>query len=277
MAGGCGGQEKREIPGTRVRSRGPSVVGVLTGLVLLVVGAWAIGLPIYEAAGAYMTQRRADHVARLPVIVSAAQVDEARDGGEVLIEGRISSSNTFTELRTWKRQDNQYVVYDGKFAAYWRRHVRPAEDGVTYGSHVTRSVPSGLRVQLAPGAEVTIENADFKTGWEHGYVASVYGRDLPPLVDLVNGFEIGQQVTVQGRVHRRGGRRTIDAEYLSDTTAADYLRSLNQMASEAHVEARGLSGVLWALAVVVGAPSLIGGIFLLRRSWKNRRVRQHVG
>lgn len=250
--------------------RGASVIGLLMGLVLLVVGAWAIGLPISEAVNVRMRQRQADDFARLPVIASVAQFDDASDGDRVLLEGRISPSNTFTALRTWTRQDGRYVMYDGKFAAYWTQHVRPDEGGVIYDSHVIRSVTAGLRVQVAPGTEVTIENADFKTAWERGYSGGIYGRDLPPVGDWAFGLELGELVTVQGRLHHRSGRRTIEAEELFATSAADHLRSLNQAASEARVEARGFSGVFWALAFVVGGPSLIGGIYVLRRSGKNR-------
>lgn len=255
---------------SRMRAwRRGAAIGLLLGLMLLIVGVWAIGLPIFEAVTAQMIQRRSDETARLPVIASAAQLAEARDGDDVLLEGRISPSNTFAALRTWRRQDGQYVVYDAKFAAYWTQRVRPVEGGVAYDPHVIRSVRPGLRVQVPPGAEVTIENADFKTGWDRGGTGAIYGRDLPPLIDLVLGVELGEVVTVRGRLHHAGGRWTMKAEYLDDTTATNYISSLKQSASESGALARGFSDTLWALAFVVGVPCIIGGIFVLRWSYKN--------
>jgi hypothetical protein len=255
----------------RIREcRGTSVAGLLMGLVLLLVGAFAISLPILNALDPWMAQRRAGDVARLAVIASAARLDEARDGDEVLLEGRISRANTFTALRTWRSQGGQYVLHDGKFAASWTQHVRPTENGVTFDAQISRWVPAGLRVQVAPDGEVAIENTDFKTNWEGGYSGAIYGRDLPPLIDLVLGVELGQPVTVQGRLHHSGARWTIRADYLFDTTALDHVRSLNQRASEAGALARGFSDVLWAVCFVVGVPCVIGGIIVLRRSSKNR-------
>jgi hypothetical protein len=251
----------------RIREwRGPSILALLVGLVLLGVSGFAIGVPISEAVSRRMLQRRADYVAQLPIISSAAQLAEARDGDEVLLEGRISPSNRFRALRTWARRDNRYVVHDGRFAAYWTQHVRPVEGGVLFDPHVIRSVPSGLRVQVAAEAEVTIQNADFKTEWERGYDGSISGHDLPPPTDLVVGFELDELVTVQGRMHHGGGKWTVKAEYVLETTAAHYVRTLAQEASEARALARGFSSVLSALALVVGVPCLIGGILAIRRS-----------
>jgi len=250
------------------RSPGRSVVGIAIGLLLLTVGAWAIGVPVVEAIGVRKLQRRADEVARLPVIVSAAQLDRARHGDHVLLEAPISPTNAFTALQTWTRQDDKYVVRTGNFAAYWKRRARPVSNGVKYEAQVVRSVPAGLRVQVEQ-ADVTIENDDFTTGYISGGIEGIYGRDAPPPVDLVLGFEIGELVTVQGRLRNSGGRWAIEAEDVQDVTAADYLASFKGAASESEHLWRAFSGVLVTLALVVGVPSVIGGAYCLKRFSKN--------
>jgi hypothetical protein len=155
------------------------MAGVLMGLVRLLVGAPAISLPVLNALEAWMAQRRAGAVARLAVIASVARLDGGRDGDEVLLEEHISPANAFTALRTWRRQGGQYVVHDGRFAASWTQQVRPTENGVTFDAQISRWVPAGLRVQVAPDGEVAIENTGFKTNWEGGYSGAIYGRDRP--------------------------------------------------------------------------------------------------
>ncbi|HEY1307543.1 MAG TPA: hypothetical protein VGF24_28515 [Vicinamibacterales bacterium] len=200
---------------------------------------------------------------RLPVIATVAELDRARHGDHVLLEARISPSNAFTVLETWIREDHKYVVHTGNFAAYWKRRARPVSNGVTDEVQEVQSVPAGLRVQVEQ-ADVAIENDDFIPGFEGGS-EGISGGDAPPPVDLVRGFEIGEFVTVQGRLHNNGRRWAIEAERVDEATAAHYVASLKSDASESERLSRAFSGVLIALALVVGVPSVIGGVYCLRR------------